>query len=180
MIKKVPVNEEFKSEYALIYSDSKMEEPYIKFPPLDKWKDLKGENAELAQNFIKFNAYINTVLDFMAFIEFRLVDGFVAEKYFYHTAYVELLNQLDDHYTQARGQQKDIPTLEILLKKSGHRIHVLQKMVKGKFNQMLREFLKIGDNEGVTDEVADMIIKYYFMMRLDEELVSLLVKTVTG
>ena len=116
----------------------------------------------------------------MAFIEFRLVDGFVAEKYFYHTAYVELLNQLDDHYTQARGQQKDIPTLKILLKKSGHRIDVLQKMVKGKFDQMLREYFQIGDNEGVTDEVADMIIWYYFTMRLDEEIVSLLVKTVTG
>ena len=28
MMEKVPVNEEFKSEYALIYSDIKMEQPF--------------------------------------------------------------------------------------------------------------------------------------------------------
>jgi len=99
MTEKVPVNEEFKSEYALIYSDIKIDQPFPNMPPLEGLKDLSEEDLELAQNLIKFNAYVNTVLDFMAFIEFRLVDGFVAEKYFYHTAYVELLNQLDDHYT---------------------------------------------------------------------------------
>ena len=40
MMENVPVNEEFKSEYALIYSDIKMEQPFPNVPPLEGLKDL--------------------------------------------------------------------------------------------------------------------------------------------